>query len=288
MICCVACRGPLADLVTSCAACGWAGRDEGSYLDLAPASVEGALPDDAFDRLAAAEEHSFWFRSRNRLLLWALDTHFPKAESFLEVGCGNAYVLAGIASGRPGMRLAGSDLSTAGLQRAGDRLPEALLLRADACALPFEEEFDVVGAFDVAEHVPDDRRAFAAMRTAVKVGGGVILTVPQHRWLWSAADRYSGHQRRYARQGLVRTLEAAGLRLRRLTSFVTLLLPLMAASRLWQTAARRPFDPSREFAVANRVDQLLGHVMDAERAMITRGARLPVGGSLLAVAERIA
>lgn len=263
--------------------------DRDAYVDLVPAAGAraGALPDDAFERLAAAEDASFWFRSRNRLLLWALHTHFPAAGSVLEVGCGTGYVLAAIAASDPRLRVAGSDLSGAGLRHARARLPQATLVRADARELPFEGEFDVVGAFDVIEHVPEDDEVLAAMRCALRAGGGIVVTVPQHRWLWTETDRWSGHQRRYTKRELAGKLVAAGFRVRCMTSFVSLLLPVMAASRAWGALAAREFDPGRELAVSPRVDALLERAMRAEANAIARGVRFPAGGSLLAVAERV-
>jgi SAM-dependent methyltransferase len=246
----------------------------------------GVLSDEAFDRLLDAEESSFWFRSRNRLLSWSLKTHFPTATSFLEVGCGNGFVLAGLAAARPGMRVVGSDLAGSALEHSARRAPTAELVLADVRELPFEEAFDVVGAFDVIEHVLDDDRALASIRRATKVGGGVMITVPQHRWLWSETDRFSGHHRRYRRPELLEKLAAAGLNVRYVTSFVTLLLPVMAASRARQAITRSAFDPAREFEVPRTVDRLLEAVMNAEHGLIRRGIRLPAGGSLLAIAER--
>jgi SAM-dependent methyltransferase len=259
-----------------------------AYVDLVPlgGARNGALSEASFDRLAAGEEASFWFRSRNRLLLWALDAHFPGASSMLEVGCGTGYVLSAIAASHPGMRVAGSDLSGVGLRHARARLPEATLVRADARELPFEGEFDVVGAFDVLEHVPEDYEVLERMRRALRPGGGVIVTVPQHEWLWSETDRWSGHQRRYSRGELIGKLAAEGFRVRLTTSFVSLLLPLMAASRAWGALAARGFDPGRELAVSPRVDALLERAMRVETAAIAHGMRFPAGGSLLAVAER--
>ena len=250
-------------------------------------SGASGVPSDAdFARLAAAEDASFWFRGRNALLVDTLAREFPLARSFLEVGCGNGYVLAAVARARPGIRVAGSDLSTAGLEHARRRVPAASLLRADARALPLDGEFDVAGAFDVIEHVAEDEAVLAALRRAVRPGGGVIVTVPQHRWLWSETDRYSGHQRRYGRRELAAKLERAGLRLRWTSSFVTLLLPLMAASRGWQALSPRPYDPGRELRGAGRLDGLLEQAIRLEARAIARGVRLPAGGSLLAVAER--
>lgn len=245
------------------------------------------LNDAAFDRLLATEDSSFWFRARNRLLLGALDRHFPHAASLLEVGCGNGYVLSGFSAQRPKMRLVGSDLSELGLRHARARLPDATLIRADARDLTFDQEFDVVGAFDILEHVAEDRRVLTAMRRSVRVGGGVMITVPQHRWLFSETDRFSGHQRRYSRRELEGKLADAGIRLRQVTSFVSLLLPIMVASRAWQPVSRRPFDPAREQATARPVEGLLERAMDIETAAIIRGARLPAGGSLLAIGERV-
>jgi SAM-dependent methyltransferase len=243
------------------------------------------MDDEAFARLLLAEERSFWFRARRRLLVATLDRHFPTATSFLEVGCGNGHVLAGVADAHPRMRVAGTDLSAAGLEHARQRVPRAQLLQADARELPFTQEFDVVGAFDIVEHVADDRRVLSAMRAAVRPGGGVIVSVPQHRWLWSEADRFAGHQRRYTRRELKGKLVDAGFDVRAMTSFVTVPLPLMAASRAWERLSRAPYDPDREFALPAVVDRVLERALDAEAALIARGASLPAGGSLLAVAE---
>lgn len=256
-------------------------------VGLLPAPSGAGVPsDEDFARLAATEDASFWFRGRNALLVDTLRREFPLARRFLEVGCGNGYVLAAVARARPGIEVAGSDLSAAGLEHARRRVPEALLLRADARALPFEREFDVAGAFDVIEHVAEDEAVLVALRRAVRPGGGVIVTVPQHRWLWSETDRYSGHERRYGRRELAAKLERAGLRLRWTSSFVTLLLPLMAASRGWQALSPKPYDPGRELRGAGRLDGLLEQAIRAEARAIGRGVRLPAGGSLLAVAER--
>lgn len=246
----------------------------------------GVPSDAAFERLAAAEERSFWFRGRNELLLWALHHHFPRALDVLEVGCGNGYVLAAIAAAHPWLRVVGSDLSDAGLRHARERVPGAAIVHADARELPFQREFDVVGAFDVLEHVPEDGAVLAAMHRALRPGGGIVVTVPQHRWLWSEVDAYSGHERRYGRRELVRKLREAGFRPRLVTSFVSLLLPLMVASRAWATLSPRALDPGRELAVAPRVDALLERVLRVEVAAIARGVRFRAGGSLLAVAER--
>jgi SAM-dependent methyltransferase len=239
----------------------------------------------SFELLPEVEERSFWFRARNRLIVWALGRHFPGAQSFLEVGCGTGFVLQGLHKAFPELELTGSELFEEGLRVARRRLPEVRLLQSDARGLPFDAEFDVLGCFDVLEHIEEDDSALASMFRAVRRGGGILLTVPQHPRLWSAGDEFGRHVRRYTRSDLVSKVEHAGFRIERITSFVSLLLPLMAISRRRQQRLET-FDPLAEYRHTRVVDISLERVMDIERAMIRAGLSLPVGGSLLAVARR--
>jgi SAM-dependent methyltransferase len=156
----------------------------------------------------------------------------------------------------------------------------------DARALPFEEAFDVVGAFDLLEHVPEDEDALTQMRRATVAGGGVLLTVPQHPRLYGYADERAGHVRRYDAGDLRAKIERAGFEVLRMTSFLSLLLPAMALSR-----ARRPRPGSDPLSIPGLelprpLDALLRGVLAIERGMIRLGVSFPAGGSLLAVGRK--
>jgi SAM-dependent methyltransferase len=247
---------------------------------------EGGFEPEAFDHLAGLEEGSFWFRARNELILWALDRYAGGARSMLEIGAGTGFVLTAIHTAYPEMRLVGTELFEEGLKHARRRLPDVELHQIDARELPYQAEFDVVGAFDVLEHIDDDRRVLREVYRALRVGGTALITVPQHPWMWSAADDYAHHVRRYRRRELRDKLAEAGLVVRRLTSFVSVLLPAMALSRLLQRGHSRPYDPVAEHEQAARLRAPLEAVLRAERALIAAGVSLPAGGSLLAVAQR--
>lgn len=240
----------------------------------------------SFDLLPQAEAGSFWFRSRNRLITWAVRRYFHEAQSFLEVGCGTGFVLQGLHEALPDLQLAGAELYAEGLQVARQRVPDARLLQLDARHLPFEAEFDVVGSFDVLEHIEEDEVALASIFRAVKPGGGVLITVPQHPRMWSAADEFGKHVRRYTRADLVAKLGRAGFRVQRITSFVSLLLPLMAVSRLTHPRLDESYDPLAELQRSRPVDMCLALVMRVELSLIRAGVPLPLGGSLLVVARR--
>jgi SAM-dependent methyltransferase len=259
-----------------------AGDDYLRMLDAstAPEGYDASL----FETLSALEPTSFWFRGRNKLILWAIDRWFPENRSFLEVGCGTGYVLAAILSSKPDLDAVGGELFPEGLRVARRRLKGVPLAQMDARSMRIEEAFDLVGAFDVLEHIDRDEEALRAMYTALVPGGGLVVTVPQHRWLWSEADSFAGHARRYTRQELTQRMLDAGFELLWTTSFVTFLLPLVSTSRL--ITRRRSYSLEREFGLPRWIDRMFERSLDLERAAISRGVSFPVGGSLLVVARR--
>ena len=239
-----------------------------------------------FARLADQEAGNFWFRSRNRLLIWALQQYFPTAENFLEIGCGTGFVLSGLREACPKLLLSGSEVFSEGLRFAAARLPGVDLFQMDARRIPFREEFDVIGAFDMLEHVKEDEEVLAQMFQALRKGGGILVTVPHHPFLWSASDDFARHARRYKTRELTDKVKRAGFQVLRITSFVSLLMPLLMLSRMKQQFVTREFDPSAEFNISPLVNNVLERILDTERAMIEAGVSFPAGGSLLLVARR--
>jgi SAM-dependent methyltransferase len=244
------------------------------------------FPAEGFARLAAREDGTYWFRARNRLIIWALRRHFPRMRDYLEVGCGTGYVLSAVETAFPAASTAGGEPHVAGLEQAARRVRRSRLLQMDASSIPFRDEFDAVGCFDVLEHIDDDRRVLAQCFLALRGGGGIVLTVPQHPLLWSATDEYAKHVRRYTRAELLGKLRAAGFRPLLATSFVALLLPAMLAARARRRHLDADYDPDAEFAVGRVANALLEGVLDFERQLIRFGLRFPFGGSLLVVAKK--
>lgn len=257
----------------------------GGRQTLTGGSVGGAFGPETFAVLARVEDRSPWFRSRNALIVWALRSYFPAARDLLEVGCGTGYVLSGLRRAFPALRLTGLEPGPEGLAIAGERLPDVPLVIGDARHLDYDTAFDVVSAFDVLEHIDDDAAVLASLFRAVRAGGGLLVTVPQHRQLWSAADDHAGHLRRYGRRALIQTVERAGFQVLRTTSFVSLSLPALAAVRVLGRG-RADYDLESEFRPRPIADALLTVSLACERWLIARGMSFPAGGSLLLVARR--
>ncbi len=239
---------------------------------------------DAFSVLAAAEAGNWWFRSRNRLILWTLDRYCQPIGSFLEIGCGTGFVLEGVHRAYGEAKLFGSEYFEEGLNFARERVPSAEFFRLDATQMTDVGVFDVVGAFDVLEHIDEDERVLSNVFNAIKTGGFLIVTVPQHRWLWSPVDDYACHVRRYTRGELVGKIKAAGFDVVQVSSFVSLLLPLMWISRL--LSRTKSVEPMSEFSIPGWLNRVLEAVMSLERRLIAWGLRFPAGGSLIVVGRK--
>lgn len=242
------------------------------------------FPISAFSLLAQREAGHWWFRGRNRVLLWALRKKIGKIESFLEIGCGTGYVLEGVRRAYPDAKLYGVEYFEEGLAFARQRIPSATFRQMDATAMDEVDAYDVIGTFDVLEHIEQDELALRNMARALRPSGSLVIAVPQHRWLWSQADDYAGHVRRYRRAELVDKVRAAGLQVEYVSSFVSLLIPLMWLARSRKQAGE--FDPDAEFRIPAWLNTALEGVMSVEAALIRAGLRFPFGGSLLLVAKK--
>ncbi len=241
-----------------------------------------------FSELAILEAANFWFKSRNAIIIWALKTYAKSIGSFLEIGCGTAFVLSGIAKAFPDTRLFGSEILTTGLGFAAQRLPKATFMQMDARDIPFKDEFDVIGAFDVLEHIEEDTVVLSQIHHALRANGIAIFSVPQHAWLWSAADEYACHVRRYSADDIHAKVSAAGFQILRSTSFVSTLLPAMMASRLLsKKVPAKDYDGKAELKLPPFLNSLFLLLLNCELALIQCGINLPIGGSRLVIAKRI-
>ncbi len=271
-----------------CPSCQYQPRREDGFVLLAPDLMKDheGFPPERYPLMARLESGSFWFRSRNKLILWILKRRFPQMKTFFEIGCGTGFVLSGVHSAFPEVSLSASEIDPAGLPFVRQKVESADIFQMDARRIPFREEFDVIGAFDVIEHIEEDEEVLSQIYNACKPGGGVIITVPQHPSLWSEVDVFTCHKRRYTKNELVGKIQRAGFEVIETTSFVSLLLPLMLLSRLKIKSKKEDFDPMREWSLPGFLNRILEWVMGFERILIKAGLRFPAGGSLLCVGKK--
>jgi SAM-dependent methyltransferase len=285
---CPSCRTRFESTDWTCPNCAARPAFHDGFACFAPefAEINEGSPAGVHHYFDALQERSFWFRGRRRIIQSLVACYCPAAKSFLEVGCGPGFVLAGLRTMLPEAKLVAAELYLHGLPYAARRVtPPAEFIQADCMALPYDAEFDAVGAFDVLEHVERDADALAAMRRVLRPGGIILLTVPQHPWLWSRVDEIDQHKRRYRRGELAARLRNTGYSILCDTSFMFFLLPAMFLKRL-AVDRRTSFYPDIEYALPLPVDRLFEGVLEIERLAIGLGVRFPIGGSRAIVARR--
>jgi SAM-dependent methyltransferase len=157
------------------------------------------------------------------------------------------------------------------------------------------QQFDLVCAFEVLEHIRDDRAALADWLHLVRPGGWLLLSVPAGPGRLGSWDALVGHFRRYDRQGLASLLAEAGCShiQTRLYGF-PLSYPLesarnvMARRRLVgadQSAAARTAASGRQLQPSGGVAGLLSHCATVPFRLIERAVP-SAGTGLVALARR--
>ena len=264
-----------------------------------PAAKAASYDPGLYENLVEVEDRHFWFQARNRAItavFESLRAGLRPGYRVLEVGCGTGNVLRDLQRSALGGSVVGMDMHLEGLRYAQRRVNPALLVRADAGHPPFSVRFDVVGLFDVLEHLDDDVGVLRQLRELMSPGGALMLTVPAHGSLWSYFDVASRHRRRYELADLNEKLVAAGYSVEYITLYMAVLHPILwAGRRLTATRGRRTEDAAAAWSLAEadlRVrpvsGAVLGFLLKQELAWLRRRRPLPMGASLLAVARATA
>jgi SAM-dependent methyltransferase len=291
---CPACKNPLdqSDSGYVCRGCSKVFPvidDIPSFVDHREA-VEG-FDASAFEFLFEMEQKHFWHVGRREIILDVLRGNVPNLEKtrMLEIGCGNGNVLWYLKQN--GINIEGGDIFPEGLNFCRKRTGSVALYQINIMALPFNNDFDVVGAFDVLEHVDDDEKALVEINRSLKTGGNLILTVPAHRFLWSYFDECSKHKRRYGKGELVAKLGQAGFTVKKVSYYMFFLFPLLAAIRLIGNSRQRrsnrelSINAPLEVKTVPVVNEVFLGLLRLEKLLL-RCFNLPFGTSLLVLAEK--
>jgi len=131
---CLTCNAHYASEMVDCPTRGVGPGIVDGFCAYAPelAYAGGGFKSSSFSKLARLEDANFWFRSRNQLIIWALEKYCPNSCSLLEIGCGTGYVLSGVSKVFQQSGLYDSEIFTTGLGFAASQLPSGSFMQMDA------------------------------------------------------------------------------------------------------------------------------------------------------------
>ncbi len=154
---------------------------------------------------------------------------------------------------------------------------------ADAQKLPYEAGFfDIVVAFDVLEHVDDDRLAMAEIHRVLRMGGALVMSVPAYQSLYSSHDKALEHRRRYSKRALRSLLSV--LQVERMRSWNSFLFPAIAFMRILQRDKPAKVDRAK---MPWLIDTFFYCVLSVENVLLRLGFPLPFGLSIVAIARKV-
>lgn len=142
-----------------------------------------------------------------------------------------------------------------------------------------EPAYDIVGAFDVIEHIEDDTSAARMLYDRLRPGGILLATVPAFSCLWSKHDEENHHFRRYTLPEITRLLAEAGFTDVRATYWNMLLFPVAFVLRLLGRGGGSALTPSRP------VNWMLTQVLKFESLAVPY-VTLPFGVSVVIVGRK--
>lgn len=238
----------------------------------------------AYAGIFRVEEDLWWYRGRRSICFDLLDRHLPKGSDLdiLDFGCGTGYNLELLK--RYG-RARGVDMSPEALEFCRRRGVENVILHEEA-KLPFEDEsFDLVTAFDVIEHIEDDRGALVEMRRVLRPGGCLLIYTPALPWLYSEHDRLVHHQRRYMKRELGNKMTEAGFELNHLAYSNLLVLPGVMVFKVifWLLGRGKHLEMN---VPPTPVNEFCAWLCELEKPLVM-GRGLPLGMSLVAVGRKV-
>lgn len=230
------------------------------------------------------EDNHWWFVGRRAIVSALIEDALGALPglNLLDIGCGTGATMDHLKRyGQPH----GIDLSELPLSFSRKR-GHHRVLRANATELPFDSEsFDLITALDVVEHLDDDVKGLGEMRRVLKPGAPAVIFVPAFQALWGPNDVQSGHKRRYRLNQLRAAVEAAGLRVERISyANFAMFIPIWLGRKILTMLGRAEQAENRiNHPLVNR---LLASIFSSEADWL-RKHTLPFGVSIICVARRI-
>ena len=238
-----------------------------------------------YARMAEHEQNYWWHLGR----LEIIRTYMKRASrnrsnsAILNVGCGTGGTIDMLEKFGKVDNVDASDDAIAFVKELG----YSDITKVDGIDLPFKDKtYDVVGAFDVLEHIEDHKSALSEWKRVLKDDGAIVITVPAYQWLWSEHDVSLHHRRRYTVKSLMAVAAEAGLGPEKKSYAISFSLPLVAGFRFASKVFARKADSETSYvSVPRAINKLFTAFLKVE-AKMRNTVSLPAGTSVITILRK--
>ncbi len=245
---------------------------------------------DYYARMRALEEGSWWNAGMRDIAARLFhEAGLPSEGVLLDAGCGSGQTMAWFREVWPGWSTVGLDVAKDGLQAARIGWGEPVF-GASVQSIPLPDaSVDAVITLDVLQHLPlgsGDGVALGEFRRVLRPGGWLLIRTNAQAWPRIPDDpTFNFHK--YSTRELRETLRRSGFRTRRIGR-VNALLGLAEIPRELRAQKRDGAGYSgllAEVSPAGTSWHLKRAWLRFEGGLVARGLSLPLGRTLLAVAQ---
>lgn len=230
------------------------------------------------------EKKHFWFRIRKDLIKSVFKKYVKKTDKIIEIGAGTGYISKMLI--REGYNMAVGDIHAKALEQFDNRYFKEKY-QFDLNQPPFKKQFDVVGMFDVLEHIENDKLALKKVSTILKDKGKIALTVPAHQWLWSRHD-YS-HKRRYNLGRIRKLLRINNFKILEAKHFFVSIVPLLLLRSVLQKPEKEKTSARKLAEEQININPILNNILFIVLFLENKILKIfspKIGGSILVIAEK--
>lgn len=160
------------------------------------------------------------------------------------------------------------------------------VISSEATLNNISKKFDLIVLTDVLEHIESPISSLKNIRSLLKDGGKVIITVPAHNYLFSKKDDDLQHFRRYSKKTLKNNLLNANLKFEFFSYYNFFLSPLIILITLIYKILNNNHIDLAEKPPNSIINFLFLKIFSLEKFFISKYIKLPYGVSLFAVATK--